>query len=143
VKNGRTAVRALWVIGSILCITLTKTPTTLAAASSTSNARVETGVNIVVEKPQAPKSELSKTDAPKPARSIRRIKGSEMTVPVVKKAREIINANYKKPFGTEIDFEIDGKKYVGRIEQHYHPPGGELRPWGLHPGCSLYVVENG
>lgn len=46
-----------------------------------------------------------------------------------------------KPFGTDIPFEMDGKSYVGRIERHYHPPGGELRPWGEHPGCSLFIVE--
>ncbi|MEZ4220500.1 MAG: hypothetical protein R3B13_06170 [Polyangiaceae bacterium] len=91
-----------------------------------------------------PEQETAEQDAePQPARVVRRIKGSEMTLAVVKKARAIINEHYKKPFGYEVEFEIDGKHYVGRIEPHYHPPGGALHPWGHHAGCSLYVVEQG
>ena len=31
----------------------------------------------------------------------------------------------------------DGNTYATWIEQHYHPPGGDLRPWGYHHGVTL------
>lgn len=104
-------------------------PPALAPASS----QVENA-----EQAPAPAAEAPQTSKP---RVLRRIKGSEMNAAVVKRARAIIDEHYKKPFGFEVEFEIDGKHFVGRIEQHYHPPGGEKHPWGPHAGCSLYVVE--
>ena len=37
-------------------------------------------------------------------------------------------------------FVADNKDFVARIEQHYHPPGGALRPWGPHKGVSVFAV---
>ena len=79
---------------------------------------------------------------PATQRVLRRVKNSELSAALVAKASQIIHEHHAEPFGTEIPFEIDGHEYVGRIERHYHPEGGELRPWGYHPGCSLFVVEN-
>jgi hypothetical protein len=31
----------------------------------------------------------------------------------------------------------DGNTYATWIEQHYHPPGGAARPWGLHHGVTV------
>lgn len=31
----------------------------------------------------------------------------------------------------------DGNTYATWIEQHYHPPGGDVRPWGLHHGVTI------
>jgi hypothetical protein len=31
----------------------------------------------------------------------------------------------------------NGKTYATWIEQHYHPPGGETRPWGYHHGVTI------
>ncbi len=78
---------------------------------------------------------------PLTATKLRRVRGNELSVRLVQIAGEIVREHHAEPFGTEIAFELDGKQYVGRIEQHYHPPGGELRPWGFHPGCSLLVRE--
>jgi hypothetical protein len=75
-------------------------------------------------------------------RVLRRIKNSELNTALVAKASQIIHEYHDQPFGTEIPFEIDGHEYVGKIERHYHPEGGKLRPWGYHPGCSLFVVES-
>jgi len=141
-RNKKTT--ALWILGCILSIHLGNAAPTLAAPAP---APAPEPAALVVETPKptatpsAPKAE-AKTEPAAPKRTLRKIKNSEMTVAVVKKAREIINENYKKPFGTEIAFEMNGKHFVGRIEQHYHPPGGELHPWGYHPGCSLYVVDD-
>jgi hypothetical protein len=142
-RNKKTT--ALWILGCILSVHLGNATPTLAApapapAPEPAALVVETP-KPVAEEPVAAQAE-AKTEPAAPQRTLREIKNSEMSVAVVKKAREIINENYKKPFGTEIDFEMNGKHFVGRIEQHYHPPGGELHPWGYHAGCSLYVVDD-
>jgi peptidoglycan L-alanyl-D-glutamate endopeptidase CwlK len=44
--------------------------------------------------------------------------------------------------GAEVDSEItlaDGSRIVARVERHYHPPGGTMRPWGRHLGVSLFA----
>jgi hypothetical protein len=74
--------------------------------------------------------------------TLRRLRARELNRALVKQARAIILDHYKKPFGTEIPFEVDGKRYVGRIEQHFHPVGGPAKPWGWHHGCSLFAVES-
>lgn len=76
-----------------------------------------------------------------PARALQRLPQRNVTTAVARQARRIIQAHGKDPFGTEIPFEADGKSYVARIEQHYHPPGGEKRPWGPHPGVSVFVTN--
>lgn len=41
-------------------------------------------------------------------------------------------------YGTLTPFVAsDGKTYATWVEQHYHPPGGTLRPWGLHHGVTI------
>ena len=44
--------------------------------------------------------------------------------------------------GTEVPFSINEKRYIARIERHYHPEGGPIRPWGYHKGVSLLVLES-
>lgn len=138
--KGRKGITALLVVAS-LWITLGNTPSTLASTPPVRVPVVAAEASRPQKAAEAPKPETRETQAP--TRTLRRLKGSEMSVPLVKKARELIVEHHKKPFGTEIEFELGGKRYVGRIEQHYHPPGGELHPWGYHPGCSLFAVETG
>lgn len=41
-------------------------------------------------------------------------------------------------YGTLSPFTAsDGKTYATWIEQHYHPPGGAVQPWGLHHGVTV------
>ena len=41
-------------------------------------------------------------------------------------------------YGTLTPFVAsDGNTYATWVEQHYHPPGGALKPWGLHHGVTL------
>lgn len=144
--NSRSRIRALWVFGAVFCLSLGGSTMTLAAPaihSAPAHAALAAPAPAPAPKPAAttPKSAPKAEQKPAPAPRLRRAKGSDITPAVAKKARQIINANYKKPFGTEIPFEINGKHYVGRIERHYHPPGGALHPWGYHHGCSVFVVE--
>lgn len=42
------------------------------------------------------------------------------------------------PYGTLYPFWAgDGKLYATWVEQHYHEPGGAVKPWGLHHGVTL------
>lgn len=42
------------------------------------------------------------------------------------------------PYGTLNPFVAsDGKTYATWVEQHYHEPGGPVKPWGLHHGVTL------
>lgn len=72
-------------------------------------------------------------------RSLRRLTNAELTPELINEARRTLAAYHASPYGTEIPFEIDGVRYVGRIEEHYHPPGGPQKPWGYHPGVSLFI----
>jgi hypothetical protein len=41
-------------------------------------------------------------------------------------------------YGTLSPFTAsDGKTYATWVEQHYHEPGGAVKPWGLHHGVTL------
>jgi len=96
-----------------------------AAATTTSAASAEPG----------PAPEVT------PVRTLRRLRGHEVNAELVRQASRIVREHHQDPFGTEIAFEVDGRAYVGRIERHYHPEGGPLKPWGFPPGCSLFAVE--
>jgi hypothetical protein len=42
------------------------------------------------------------------------------------------------PYGTLSSFVAsDGKTYATWVEQHYHEPGGPVKPWGLHHGVTI------
>jgi hypothetical protein len=71
----------------------------------------------------------------------RAVRGDEMTSDVARRARQILDENTGAAFGTEIPFEVDGHSYVGRIEEHYHEPGGSRKPWGRHRGVTVYHAE--
>jgi hypothetical protein len=53
---------------------------------------------------------------------------------VAAKAKSLLGGD----FGTETPFELDGKKYVARVEHHYHPPGYVGGPTGWHKGVTVY-----
>jgi hypothetical protein len=139
---GSKKIPALWVIASILSVLLGSAPETQAAPAAEPPPAAAATVEPQPEPVAAPEAKPAPAPEAAPAkpRTLRRLRGGEMTVPLASKAREIINEHYKKPFGTDIDFELDGKHYVGRIERHYHPPGGDKHPWGPHAGCSLFIV---
>lgn len=48
-------------------------------------------------------------------------------------------------YGTLTPFVAsDGRTYATWIEQHYHPPDGPIKPWGLHHGVTLLTkIDSG
>ncbi|MBK6683032.1 MAG: peptidoglycan-binding protein [Deltaproteobacteria bacterium] len=53
---------------------------------------------------------------------------------VVTQAKGLLHHDY----GTEIPFELDGQRYLARLERHYHPPGFQGGPNGWHKGVTVY-----
>jgi peptidoglycan L-alanyl-D-glutamate endopeptidase CwlK len=76
-------------------------------------------------------------------RTLRRLTNSEVTPSISAEAKRILKAHHQDPFGTEIPFDADGLPYVARIEEHFHPPGGPIKPWGHHPGVSVFALVGG
>jgi hypothetical protein len=69
------------------------------------------------------------------------LRDEEITPEIERRAKEILDAHTDAPVGTEIPFEVGDHSYVGRIEEHYNEPGGPRRPWGRHPGVTVYHAE--
>lgn len=77
---------------------------------------------------------------PPAAPTLRRLTNAEVTPEVSAEAVRILRAYRDRPYGFEVPFVANGREYVGRIERHYHPPGGAARPWGYHKGVSVLAV---
>ena len=52
-------------------------------------------------------------------------------------------ANLKYPMGTIVQANVAGQSVIARLECHYHPPGGAVKPWGPHKGCTIYWPTSG
>lgn len=72
-------------------------------------------------------------------RGLRRLKKAETSPAMLQVAASIVKRHYAKPVGTEITVDVEGKQVVARIERHFHPEGGAVKPWGFHPGVSLFI----
>ena len=81
------------------------------------------------------------SDAPGAKRRLRRLKKVEVSTAMLLASADLIQRHYGKRIGTEIALELEGKPFVARIERHFHPEGGPVKPWGYHPGVSLFAVE--
>jgi hypothetical protein len=68
------------------------------------------------------------------------MKDAEVTPAISAHAVRILREHGREPYGTEIPFEADGRRYVAKLERHYHEPGGAARPWGWHKGVSVFAV---
>lgn len=69
----------------------------------------------------------------------RRVKQAEVTPPLTEIAKQVLAAFGKSPLGTQVPFTYQNADMMAIIEQHYHEPGGPLKPWGPHKGVSLFV----
>jgi hypothetical protein len=69
----------------------------------------------------------------------RRLLKREVTPAVVAQANAIIRT--RSVIGDEVPFIVAGERFLARIEEHYHPPGGDKFPWGPHPGVSVFVAR--
>jgi hypothetical protein len=74
-------------------------------------------------------------------RRLRRVKQRELNTTLMLASAELIKKHHAMRFGSEIEVEIVGRRYVARIERHFHPEGGAIKPWGHHPGVSLFSIE--
>lgn len=74
------------------------------------------------------------TSAPEGYRAFR----GHISPEVVKEANSLLGG----AFGTETPFEINGKKYMARVEPHYHPPGYKGGPNGWHKGVTVYEAKD-
>lgn len=100
---------------------------------------------VVVETPPSGHAVVARAEAePRHGpgdRKLRRLQKSEISPAMSQAAAQIVHKHYAKPVGTEIPVEVDGKQLVARIERHFHPEGGPLKPWGFHPGVSLFIAR--
>lgn len=71
---------------------------------------------------------------------LRRMQPREISKGMLEAAAKIVRRHYAKPVGTQIEVDVDGKHLMARIERHFHPEGGPVKPWGFHPGVSLFVL---
>ena len=67
-----------------------------------------------------------------------RLPQSEVTPELAQAAQQLLEKHTDAPLGSEFTLEYAGKRYVARIEEHYHEPGGPDRPYGQHRGVTLY-----
>lgn len=104
-------------------------PASVPALPATS-ALVATAVEIITPPP----ADLNLED-PK----LRRMQPRELSRGMLEVAAKIVRKHYAKPVGTQIEVEVDGKRVIARIERHFHPEGGAAKPWGVHPGVSLFA----
>ena len=81
------------------------------------------------------------TAPPTLERKLRRLRRADLSTAMMLASAEVVKQNYGRRFGSEIALEVEGKPYVARIERHFHPEGGPIKPWGYHPGVSLFAVE--
>ncbi|HEU4409771.1 MAG TPA: hypothetical protein VFS43_31250 [Polyangiaceae bacterium] len=80
--------------------------------------------------------------APDAGRPSRALKDDEVSPALSKRASELLKDNADKPLGTEVPFELGGRRYIARIEQHYREPdSAEPGPKGSHKGVTLYAAE--
>ena len=80
-------------------------------------------------------------DAASSKRRLRRVRHEELSADLIAASAELIKTHHKR-VGSEVPVEISGKQYIARIERHFHPEGGRAKPWGYHPGVSLFVVAD-
>ena len=76
--------------------------------------------------------------ASSPSPGLTRIQQSQVTPAITQAAVAILAAHWSDDIGTEVPFTANAKSYVGRIELHFHPFGGSMKPWGYHHGVSVY-----
>jgi peptidoglycan hydrolase-like protein with peptidoglycan-binding domain len=72
--------------------------------------------------------------------AFRRMRNAEVTPALTAEAKRLLALHHAAAYGSEYPFTLDGLRYLARLEQHYHEPGGPLKPWGYHPGISLFVA---
>lgn len=65
-------------------------------------------------------------------------KPAKPTPDVIAAGAKILAKNPDAKVGSEHPFVVDGKHYVGRIEEHDNPANEPGRPPGKHKGVTVY-----
>lgn len=65
-------------------------------------------------------------------------KKAPITPEVVEKAEEILKQNPEAAIGSDFRFDLHGKRYIARIEQHENASADPSRPAGKHKGVTVY-----
>jgi len=121
-----------------------------AAAERPAQAHVALTADASAEtEPSAPSLEAAQREhvTPPPADlrlenpKLRRMQKGEITPAMLSLAGAIVRRHHTKPVGTQVEVDVEGKRVVARIERHFHPEGGPVKPWGYHPGVSLFVAR--
>ena len=60
---------------------------------------------------------------------------------LIAKANELIREKHSEPYGSMFFFERGDEHFMGKLEKHYHEPGGPVKPWGEHKGISLFIRQ--
>lgn len=122
------------------------------APASAAHAAVTATTTVVATPETSPSSPIVTTSVTAPAervspprllenRGLRRLKKAETSPAMLQEAARLVRKYHAKPVGTEITVDIEGKLVTARIERHFHPEGGPVKPWGFHPGVSLFVTR--
>lgn len=82
------------------------------------------------------------TRQPAVGRRLRRLKGHEVSPAMMANAQRLVRDYHASPIGTEIPVESAEGTYIARLEVHFHPEGGPVKPWGFHRGISLFAAES-
>lgn len=90
---------------------------------------------------EAARREPAPRSAPPREPELRVLEDGELTPAIQRRAQQILDQHHDRPYGHEVPFELGGRRYVGRIEEHYHPPGSGREPEGEHTGVTVYAVE--
>lgn len=116
------------------------TPVTPTASSFETGADVEAPASLADAPPHEvitpPPADL-RLENPK----LRRLKKAEVTPAMLALAGSVVRRHHAKPVGTQIEVDVGGTKVIARLERHFHPEGGSVKPWGYHPGVSLFVAR--
>jgi len=83
---------------------------------------------------------IDRVESDNPVR-LRRLASANVPTELVAEAQRLIRSHYQRPLGTEIPLEMAGRHFVAKLEIHYHPEGGAVKPWGYHRGISLFTAE--
>lgn len=81
-----------------------------------------------------------KPDEPEPVipPDYRRMKDAEVTPELLAASPSFLSL----PYGSTAPVpNTEGLDVLAAIEQHFHPVGGPVKPWGWHKGVSLFIRE--
>jgi hypothetical protein len=119
--------------------------TKTAALSAVMVKRVSTPTTPALEHAPAAMGTATTDSAPRITRpsllenpKLRRMHKAEISPAMLAAAARIVRQHYSKPAGTQIELDVEGQHLYARIEVHYHPEGGSVKPWGFHHGVSLF-----